>query len=295
MSASVASNAQLVGRWPEKLIDRILADDWVLIVGAGLSRQASNGDGRPQSWVGLLNGLAGRFAEGSSKALVDDLIGVGQYLDAAEVVKQSAVESGKQADFLEAIRSATDGPTGNSFKPGELHFQLIESLAPRLIVTTNYDKVIERASEDGYNVHRPGDRNLGADVRMGTPALVKPHGTVDDVSKIVLTRSDYVQIRHEASEMYKVMEAVFLTKTCFFIGYSFQDPDLMLLLESSFAGKGRVGAHYWLAPDNGPTYLRQLFQQHYGVEMVTYSHEDDHSEMNRMLEALCLTVSGQRS
>ena len=290
-----ASTADLVARWPKNLVDRILAEDWVLVIGAGLSRQASNGSGSPKSWLGLIEELADEFTADESKILAKKLLSVGQFLDAAELIKQSAVQAGKQADFLESVRSATDGPTGNPYKPGKIHLKLIEELAPRLIVTTNYDKVIERASEGGYNVHRPGDRNLGADVRTGIPALIKPHGTVDDLSNIVLTRSDYATIRHEAADMYRVMEAMFLTKTCFFIGYSFQDPDLMLLLENSFAGKGRDGAHYWLAPDNGPAYLKQLFQQHYGVEMITYDPVDDHREMVGMLNALCLTVSGQRT
>jgi hypothetical protein len=295
METSPASHLDgLISRWPEKLVDRIDKDDWVLVVGAGLSRQASNGKSSPKSWTGLIEELAGRFTSGDSKKVVDELVRVGQYLDAAEVVKQCAVEAGKKTDFLDTLRAATDGPQGNSFKPGAIHSQLINELAPRLIVTTNYDKIIERASEDAYNVHRPGDLNLGADVRTGSPALIKPHGTVDDLTKIVLTRSDYAVIRHEASELYRVMEAVFLTKTCFFIGYSFQDPDLMLLLENSFAGKGRAGAHYWLAPDDAPTYFKQLFQQHYGVEMVPYSTANNHKEMNEMLDALCLRVSGSR-
>lgn len=294
MTTVIESASSLLTKWPETLLNRILADDWALVIGAGLSRHASNGSDSPVTWKQLIEQLSAAFTAGESRNLVDELLRLGQYLDAAEVVKQSAVAAGKENDFRAMIRTATDGPAGAAFKASDLHKQIINELAPSLIITTNYDALIERASDHGYSVHRPGDLNLGSDVRTGTPALVKPHGTVDDLSNIVLTRSDYATIRHRATELYSVMEAVFLTKTCLFIGYSFQDPDLMLLLENSFGGVNRAGAHYWLAPSNGPLYLQRLFQQHYGVEMITYDPRDGHVEMKSMIEALCFAVSSNR-
>lgn len=294
MTIATASAAALLTKWPDNLVQRIVADDWALVIGAGLSRNASNGTSNPLGWKQLIEQLSATFTSGDERKLVDELVRLGQFLDAAEVVKQSAVAAGKEHDFRAMIRAATDGAVGTPFKASPLHEKIINELAPSLIITTNYDRLIERASDHGYSVHRPGDLNLGADVRTGTPALVKPHGTVDDLSNIVLTRSDYATIRHRAAELYRVMEAVFLTKTCLFVGYSFQDPDLMLLLENSFGGASRAGAHYWLAPSDGPMYLQRLFQEHYGIEMITYDPKDSHIEMKSMIEALCFTVSSSR-
>lgn len=294
MSTSITPAADLISRWPETLIDRIVANDWALVVGAGLSKQASNGLSTPASWLQLVDGLKRSFALNDSLTTVDKLLAMGQYLDAAEIIKQDAVSSGKENDFRQALRIATDGKAGSVFMPSDLHRQIINELAPLLIITTNYDKIIERASSDGYSVHRPGDKNLAIDIRTGSPALAKPHGTIDDLSNIVLTRSDYATIRAKAPDLYRAIEAIFLTKTCLFIGYSFQDPDLMLLLENSFAGKGGPGAHYWLAPSTGPHYLKRLYRQEYGVEMIEYNSEADHSEMNKMISALCFAVSTSR-
>lgn len=291
MTLSVVDAGTLMAKWPDKLIDRILARDWVLVVGAGISRHATNGLDRPASWTSLISSLAAKFTRGDELTLVSKLLEAGQMLDAAEVIKQAAIREGKETDFLERVRTATDGPAANPFMPADVHKQLINDLEPQIIVTTNYDKVLERATSNGYNVHRPGDVNLGSDVRTGLPALVKPHGTVDDLTKIVLTRSDFATIRSEASELYAVLSALFLTKTCLFVGYSFQDPDLMLLLENVFAGKGRAGAHYWLAPDNGPAHLKQIYQRHYGIETVTYDPVNEHEQMIHLIQGLCFRVS----
>ena len=77
-----------------------------------------------------------------------------------------------------------------------------------------------------------------------------------------------------------------LTRTALFVGYSFQDPDILLLLENVFGGAAQVGAHYWLAPSNGPDYLKLLYRNHYGIQLVEYDSSEGHEEMAEMLKAL---------
>lgn len=164
---------------------------------------------------------------------------------------------------------------------------------PEVVVTTNYDRVIERATRNGYNVHSYESSTLGRDVRSGTPVLVKVHGTVDSASKIILTRSDYSRLRREGAHALEVLQALFLTRTALFVGYSFSDPDIHLLLENVLGARGDVAAHYLLTSDTIPLHQRDVYKYCYGTAVVTFGKQD-YKEMNRMLELLAEAVEARR-
>jgi hypothetical protein len=291
----VVGDRSLIGRWPEQLIERISSKSFVLVVGAGISRSCQNSSGRqPPSWSALVADLTNTFTSGATKKFVRDLVAQERYLDAAEFLRSRARKQAKEQDFLQKIADVTDGgkKTKDQFQPSELH-EILLRLEPDVLLTTNYDRILERATNNGYNLHSYDSTTLASDVRLGTPVLVKVHGSVDSSSKIVLTRSDYARLRREGSEVLEVLQALFLTKTALFVGYSFSDPDIHLLLENVLGARGDVPAHYLLTSNRIPAHQREIYKYCYGTDAVTFA-QSNFAEMQRMLELLGEAVEARR-
>ncbi len=290
-----ATDITLLKRWPTQLLDRVASKNFVLVVGAGISRGCTNTVGKsPPSWSELIHDLAKTFTTGMVKKTVLELAGHGRYLDAAELLRGRARIQAREEDFLQRIADVTDGgrKPADQYQPSELHETLLE-LEPDVLVTTNYDRILERATKNGYNLHSYDSTTLSRDVRLGMPVLIKIHGSVDSAREIVLTRSDYTRLRRQGAQVLEVLQSLFLTKTALFVGYSFSDPDIHLLLENVLGARGDVQAHYLLTSGSVPLHLREIYQYCYGTAAVTYS-SGDYMEMRRMLELLGQQVAARR-
>lgn len=275
----------LLTRWPEHLVERVTSRNFVLVLGAGTSRSCTNASGRtPPSWADLLLSLADSFTKTKARAAAKDLVERMNYLEAAELIRVCARTEGKEQDFLGKIAEMADGGRESQYRPVELHDALMR-LEPDIIVTTNYDRVIERATNNGYNLHRFDSTTLASDVRSGNPVLLKIHGSVDSATELVLTRSDYARLRRDGAHALEVLQALFLTKTALFAGYSLNDPDIQLLLENALGARGNTPAHYLLTGGPIPSHVQQMYSYCYGTTTVHYK-SGDYAEMKRMIEVL---------
>lgn len=292
----MTADATLLRRWPAHLVKQIVAGNFVLVVGAGVSSASRNDAGEsPPNWTTLITRLANELLTAKPKTVVRDLVAKGRLLEAAELIRARAKAAGKEEDFLHLIAQLTSGGTAerDKFKPGPLHDSLM-TLEPEIIVTTNYDKLLERATNNGYNVHAYTSTSLGRDVRSGNPSIVKVHGSIDDGSKIILTRSDYARLRREGAEVLEVLQALFLTRTALFLGYSMGDPDIQLLLENVLGARGQVAAHYLLSSKALPEFQRDVFEYCYGTTLVPFA-DGDYAEMAHMVALLGTEVQSQRA
>lgn len=290
------SDATLAARWPDHLVERVSQRSFVLVVGAGISAGCQNPSGaHPPGWGDLLKSLIPRFAGGTAaRAACRSMLEAREYLDLAERLLLSAQSNAKERDFYAAISDATDGQTGGNLIPSSVHDQLT-NLEPRIIVTTNYDKLLERATLNGYGVHPYSSATLGSEVRGGRDVIVKLHGSVDEPQNIILSRSDYARVRRDGRHVLDVVQALFTVYPALFVGYSFSDPDIQLLLENVVqSSTNTTASHYLLTSDDVPTYLKRLYGSCYSTSIIPYS-QGDYAEMERMLALLAQRVMATRS
>lgn len=105
---------------------------------------------------------------------------------------------------------------------------LLASLGAQQAVTTNYDSLFERACAYGG---KPVEEVITVlpygKVQPDQPWLLKLHGSLahSDAKDIVLTRSDYMRLRHERGALYGIVQALLVTKHLLFVGYSLSDED----------------------------------------------------------------------
>jgi hypothetical protein len=258
--------------WPRGLVDRIVERDYLLFVGSGVSASARNRAGAaPPTWTLLLKELLKQFlGSGKESRAVASLIRAGDYLSAAEHIAYFCEQKSMTADFRDAIAKATDGPTGDKFQGGPLH-NAISLLDPRTIVTTNFDCVLERHFVHGYLVKGYEDRDVAASIRQGDPVLLKLHGTADAPTRTILTRLDFARLRRDGSHALETLQALLLTRTALFVGYSLSDPDLRLLLENIFGAQGQAAGHYLLSSTKMSASDQQTLRSVYGVQPLLFS------------------------
>lgn len=283
--------------WPESLVDRVAADDCVVFIGAGISSNSTNNAGAsPPRWKALLEDLIARFTKGSPAAerKAKSYVRNGDFLGAAEYIAHLCEKNGLLADFRERIATATDGSEDGTdpFVGNELHVCLSD-LNPRIIVTTNYDKILERHFQNGYRLKQFSDTDIAATIRRGRSVLLKLHGTMDAASSTILTRTDFARLRRDGSHALETLGALLLTRTVLFLGYSLDDPDLRLLLENLFGAQGQQPGHYLLTSDTVEDADREVFKSVYGVELLTY-HGDHFTATRESLAELVLAVADKR-
>lgn len=273
------------------MINALSRNDLVIVIGAGVSINSQNsGAESPPGWKDLIIQLESvARGNGETDPNLQKLIDAGSLLEAAERVVARAHQSGRIRDVQLKLKVLTDGGSAagggrDNFLPNAWHDAIL-MLEPTVIITTNYDRLIERASQSGYQVHNYLSETVGQEVRRGEPILVKIHGSVDDLQNIVLTQSDYSRMHIRGRHALDVVQALFLTRVVLFIGYSIGDPDIRLLLQNTVGGRGQIPSHYMLTT-RVDEFQRQMLTDAFGIIPIEYDTTGDHSEGLAMLQEL---------
>lgn len=185
-----------------RLAEEAAAGRLVLFMGAGTSM----GAGLP-SWGELLSGLmleAGLDEDAREQLAKADNRDIGAVL-----------EGRLGPDALKATVAQRTAGTHVAL----LH-QLLANLPVREALTTNYDTLFEQAWDDAGRAHAVLPRDGRSEAERW---LLKLHGSVDDTSRIVLSRSDYLRLEGEGTALAGVVHAVLLTRHLLFVGYSLSD------------------------------------------------------------------------
>jgi hypothetical protein len=236
-AAAQAERAQRAD-WPADLTDaqRAEADrlsglalrgELALFLGAGASMAA----GLP-SWGGLIDRLADRAGmSAGERAALRELTSV---LDQATLVGRRLADRGETlgravADLLDPFRRYA------------LTHALLAALPAREAITTNYDRLFEKAwalsDPDGLSV-LPGA--VKPDARRW---LLKMHGCLSDPERVVLTRASYTRYDERLPALAGMVQAFLVTRHVLFVGFSLTDDNFHRVVDAvrRLRGDGRTG------------------------------------------------------
>ncbi len=180
--------------------------------------------------------------------------------------------------------------------PAEIHRQAFR-LNPPLIITTNYDRLLEDAFASRYEraatvfTYREAasvQRLLQSGNRSGRPVIFKLHGSIDEVEGIVLSERDYRKLLYENPGYRLVLSAIFLTHVVVFLGFSFGDPELRLLLEQHRESlKHRSHPDYILLPASSTSSIeRRRLREDFGLQVIGYDAAEGHSAVHAFVSHL---------
>lgn len=184
-----------------------------MLVGAGLSRGAGLPDWSellevPRARVGIPHG-------------VRDLPLVAEYYE-------QDPQGGRDSLKDHLLRSTA----GAGAVPGEGH-RLLAELPVREVWTTNYDPLIEQSIPGCQIVASDDDTRL---VGHGRRSVVKMHGSILPgpppkwASEPVISRTDYERYELNRPRTWALLRASYVTRTFMFLGFSFADPNVDVLL-----------------------------------------------------------------
>jgi hypothetical protein len=197
---------------PQHIIDAAEKGQCSLFLGAGASQQA----GAPS-------------ADELSARVSDRLLSApGRDLDLGTAASLAAVQPGQLVRLQDLVVD-----TLSPIDPSRAH-KMLPWFRWGTIVTTNYDRLIEKAYEQ-----EPGavqrvvpiidERDLA---RLGgagpeTLALLKPHGSVSDRRSISISREDVYEARQNRRLLFTHIELVHLVGPVIYVGYSLHDVHIL--------------------------------------------------------------------
>lgn len=279
--------------WPPSLVEELAARRCIVFIGAGASAGCISAidDNNPPTWIQLLDNLKNRISATQGTPTIDALIEKEKYLDAAEVIYNKL----PAAEFSRAIRELFIQPRYNE---SSIHESVLK-IDPKVVVTTNYDDIYDRycrngMAYDGYNVCKYYEQHLATDLRSPVRIIVKAHGCVSDISKIILTRSQYFRAKQVYHEFYAILNALFMTNTLLFIGYSMSDPDIQLVLENANIFSRSTHPHYALVSDEIIPDIEESMRNAYNIEFLKYP-AGEHDKANAYVQDLAEQVHVMRA
>lgn len=248
----------------------VLTGNASVLVGAGLSR----GSGYPD-WNALMEPLRDR-ADISPD--IKDLPLVAQYFEQSDPGGRPTLLQ-LLADQLGAVHAV----------PGRGH-RALARLPIRTIWTTNYDSLLEMALPDFVPILRDADLR---DRTIGQKRIVKMHGNLSDgswTSEPVITRADFERYEPTHLRMWSSLRATYLTQAMLFLGFSFDDPNIEVLLRLARTSLD-LGApeHFTIMRRPGPSEDPRAHQhrvtdlRHSGVDVLEI---DDFRELDMLLVKL---------
>lgn len=181
--------------------------------------------------------------------------------------------------------------------PSQAHLNLL-ALNPPLILTTNYDRLIECAI--AYLSHNaPTVVTYSNPVQVRNALLISPlemhpqvfklHGDVNDPSNIILTSTDYLRLQLIEEGYRLLLTSLFLNYTTLFIGFSLTDPEIMLHIENvqeSMRGE-RLPDYALMSADSCSENDAVTFRRDYGIQIIRYENKDGtHSAIDTFLSLL---------
>jgi tetratricopeptide (TPR) repeat protein len=237
------------------LQDAVRSGDAILFLGAGATFGASGLNGeRPLTGPELRDLLADRFLGGAMK---DHPL--------AQVAELAKSES-SLFDVQRVIRDAFD-----PLQPAPFHL-LIPSFRWFAIVTTNYDRVVERAYDTITSrlqrlepILREGDRILNVLRDQSALPYLKLHGCVTHISDaalpLILGSEEYAKYRDNRGRLFDYLKDWGREKPIIFCGYDISDPNIQQIL-FDLADKQVSRPRYALVRPALTEYEIRYWQQH---------------------------------
>lgn len=278
--------------WDKSLVSDLARRKCILFLGAGVSMNSTGiKNARPPSWKAFLEGC---LPELNSKysAQIKRLIKNEDYLTACELIK-SKLPKGK---FDTIAKNAFLHP---QYTKADIH-EFLFKLDCRIVVTPNFDKIYETyvtgETEGTVSIKDYFDDDIATAIKDSGRVILKIHGTIDNTSKIIFSRSDYAKARSHYRDFYEILNALGLTHTFLFIGCGANDPDIRLLLEDAFFKHNAVKPHFMVIAENSlHKDMIPVIEETLNVNMLTYkANKGNHQILTDSLKELVQLVEGAR-
>lgn len=276
--------------WPVDLVRDIARRRCVIVVGSGVSRQAIGIDGaKPPTWKQFLLECNDEL-KGGPKDHISSAIREGDLLHACEWLQNEY-----QQYWKDRLRGAFNSP---KFEPTEVH-RLIARLDSRIIFSLNFEEILDRAVQDVLSgtcvTKRYYDEGVSEFLRGTDRYLVKVHGSLHEIERIIFTQRQYAEARVKSAAFYQAFDSALMTHTFLFLGAGTQDPDINLVLENQNFTYSNSHPHYFLSTPEIHADMKRSLRENRNLEVVVYDPLDnDYSGFTDAIRQLLDEVDAER-
>lgn len=229
-------------------------DKLVIFVGAGVSKNS----GVP-TWGQMVRMFAEQMEYPVERLSTDEYIRIPQYFYGMD-------DSEGHKAYYETLKRIISPET----EPNILN-DLIVKLHPKHIVTTNYDKLMDKVAE-GYEIIRQ-DRDLLK--AQANHYLIKMHGDIDNVEEVVFKETDYLQYSESHRLMETFLKSLLIDHVFLFVGYSLNDYNLntftswIEFIAQEMNVKKEMHKNFFLSSSDhaGKKYLRKYYEDK-GLQVI---------------------------
>jgi hypothetical protein len=266
------------------LIDDLARQRVILFLGSGVSSSAVTRAGsRIKGWSGFLKEMCTKV-DPALAIQATRLIDEKDYLLACEIL---------QAALADEWQRLITNEFGQMADPSDLHKAII-SLDQRIIITTNFDKLIESIwnTSVGNSTHLPTiisqiDPGIFSILKDNVNSyLVKLHGTVDNADSLIFSRSEYIRLAFGSSNYTNFLESMLLNYTFLFIGFSMEDPAITNLMEMYALRYPKARPHYMFITDDKPENLVAINRRLRKLIGIPYPASASHEHLPPLIDQL---------
>ena len=167
-------------------------------------------------------------------------------------------------------------------KPNELH-TLIEKIAPKHIITTNYDSLLEDQFENGLRKYNVVAEDKDIPYTSSERYLIKMHGDFRK-KNIVLKEDDYLDYALNFPMVSTLIQSLIMNHTLLFVGYSLGDStfnSIFRLIQNTFKLDAKFA--YFYTPEEPSMIIREYYKKQ-GIIIVsneTFSDEEEIENQNK--------------
>ena len=258
------------------LVEDLAKKRVVLFLGAGVSASSKTRSGKPiRQWEAFLRDTADFIGSADLKKLIVERIESKDFLIAAELLKGELKHR-----WSDALRDEF-GQVGEA---SSLHKAIIE-LRQRIIITTNFDKLLEGAwSSLNMDTHYPQvltkiDNNIFKIFRDNHSYIIKLHGTIDDETSMVFTKSEYSEKAFGSWIYDELLRVLLLTHTFLFIGFSMNDPAISLIIEMYAQTFQNMRPHYIFLAAPVHESIVDISRRLRKLYIIPYDPQNNHLEL----------------
>jgi hypothetical protein len=256
----------------QDLIDSIKNQKAVFFCGAGLSASTP----RERGFLG------GReLAKHMAKKLLGRTMEDEEPLDLKQIAQEVIwAKNDRRGPLNDYLRKVFADP---AIKPLRAHRYL--AYLGCNVITTNYDTLIERALSEAGKLCNTVVREKDL-TRMQDVNVVKIHGCITDVDRIVITEQNYYDWLISDSVIKTLVRLWFLQYPIVFIGFSLSDPNLRQLYYGLHRRFGEaLKAAYAIFKEEPDNYDMRFIRKQ-GIEIIT---QDATAFLEELVEKVVLT------
>jgi len=179
-------------------------------------------------------------------------------------------------------------PTGDALRNSSIHKGLCELAKCKIFYTTNFDSFLEESfkllGRENKAIAKEQDM---CKVHNGECEIIKFHGDLLNLDKMVLSEADYEKRLALSTEMDYRFKSDLLNRTVLFLGYSFRDPNVSYLFRTitdQFKnGNGLQEPKAYIVVKNPSKFEKSLFSSRH-IEIIPADTEDMTKLISELLE-----------